>query len=87
MDLILTNANLSDADLTGADLSYAIYLGTTIGSPYYNAGTDFTPAFSGAYGGSALFDPVAAGWTFIPEPSTALLLGVGLAGMGMSRRC
>ncbi|HIM00327.1 MAG TPA: PEP-CTERM sorting domain-containing protein, partial [Myxococcales bacterium] len=32
------------------------------------------------------FDPVAAGWTLIPEPSTALLLGLGLVGLGVRRR-
>ncbi|HIF12522.1 MAG TPA: PEP-CTERM sorting domain-containing protein, partial [Dehalococcoidia bacterium] len=28
----------------------------------------------------------AAGWTLIPEPSTALLLGLGLVGLGVRRR-
>jgi len=32
------------------------------------------------------FDPIAAGWTLIPEPNTALLLGIGMMGLGMRRR-
>ena len=86
----LTNANLryaflNDANLSGANLTDASNLGTTTGSAYYNAETDFTNAWNFAPGG-VLFDPVAAGWNLIPEPSTALLLGIGLAGLGMRRR-
>ena len=78
---ILTGANLTDATYLGR----ATYLGTNSGSAYYNAETDFTNAWHLAPGG-VLFDPVAAGWTFVPEPSTALLLGIGMMGLGMRRR-
>jgi hypothetical protein len=84
----LTNANLSSADLGGADLnsanlssanlSSAILLnavGLTFyrgGAAFYDINTDFT---------GTGFDPVAAGWTLVPEPSTALLLSLGLIGL------
>ena len=72
----LSGAWLSDANLTNADLSYANltgaqWLSSTSGSPFYNTETDFTGAWSGG-SGSALFDPVAAGWRLAPEPNGML---------------
>jgi len=78
-------ADLPDANLTGANLTGAVWLGYTSGSAYYNAETDFTDAWSGS-SGSTPFDPVAAGWTFIPEPNTALLLTMGFVGLAGRRR-
>ena len=65
----LKYANLHDADLRGANLAGAWFLGLTKGDPHYDAETDFTKAWDAKSGGS-LFDPVAAGWTLVPEPST-----------------
>ena len=65
-------ANVAGTDLRGADLSGSVYLGLTIGSPYYDDETDFSHALQGAPG-SAPFDPEASGWTLLPEPSAGLL--------------
>jgi len=81
----LTGTNLTGANLSGAILGVHA-LGLTIGTPNYDALTDFTNAYSGEYENSPLFDPVAAGWTLVPEPNTALLVGIGLAGIAARRR-
>jgi len=81
------NVNLHFADLRGADLSNAYLLGLVGGTPYYDSTTNFTGAWiNDKYGA---FDPVAAGWislNIIPEPGTALLLGLGLAALSRRHR-
>jgi uncharacterized protein YjbI with pentapeptide repeats len=80
-EAVLYGADLTGADLTGAILANASWLGSITGSPFYNATTDFTGASTD--NGVTPFDPVAAGWTLVPvpEPSTALLIGLGLASL------
>ena len=72
----LSGSDLFQANLTGANLSGADLTSTT-GPALYDINTDFT---------STGFDPVAAGWTLVPEPGTALLMGLGLAGLASRRR-
>lgn len=76
---VLTKANLANANLIGVDFSDAVLTNATgLGSAsgdsttLYNANTIFT---------GTGFDPVAAGWAFVPEPGPALLMGFGLAGL------
>jgi hypothetical protein len=73
---VFNGAQLNGADLSGAQLANAIGLGLSSGSALYSAQTDFT---------GTSFDPVAAGWSLVPEPNTALHLGLGLAGLGRSQ--
>ena len=84
----LTNfsgAAVAGADFSNANLENATNLQLTTGFARYNANTNFTNAWSGAVN-STLFNPVAAGWILIPEPSTALLMGFGLAAIAGYRR-
>ena len=86
--------NVEGADLSGADLSGAGSLGLVQGSAIYSPTTDFTNAWWDTGGVSCLvtnrctpFDPVDAGWTLVvPEPATALLLGLGLLMLGVAGR-
>lgn len=83
------NATLSGADLSGANLTGMRLLGTISGIPSYDALTNFTDTW--VYFGPSTpipdtpFDPVAAGWNFIPEPNTAVLVGIGLVGIAARR--
>ena len=72
-------ANLSNTNLIGSDLAALTFLGTTLGSALYSPGTNLDDTFFD--GGGVPFDPTAAGWIPTPEPSTGLLLAIGLLGL------
>jgi len=88
-------ANFGGVDLAGAQvgvsrgarLSGAYGMTGMVGAALYDRDTDFSNAWvDGGWmdAGSVPFDPVAAGWTLVPEPGTALLLGLGLCGLAGS---
>ena len=76
--------NLGGTDFTGANLSGITGLAFIAGSPYYDASTNLTNTWLDE--GTTSFDPAAAGWTLVPEPSTALFVGMGLLGLVARRR-
>ncbi|MCR9096879.1 MAG: pentapeptide repeat-containing protein [bacterium] len=76
--------DLEGADLSGAILRDVVGLGNTSGAAFYDVDTDFANAWVDL-GGTIPFDPVAAGWTLVPEPGTAVLIGLGLVGLARSR--
>ena len=72
----LLGADLDSANLSGSDLSAATYLQTISGAVTYDIHTNFSNAWANE--GTVAFDPVSAGWVLVPEPSTVVLLGLGL---------
>ena len=86
----LESTNLTGADLRRANLSYTSSLGAVIGLPYYDKFTNFSNSWIECpeCGGPAfVFDPVAAGWTLIPEPTTLLLTLLALVAAPLRVRC
>jgi hypothetical protein len=73
-----TYVHLEGANLSGTDLSRSEDLDETFGRPYYSRHTKFNL--------SSYFDPVAANWILLPEPTSGLLLGLGLLGVAVRRR-
>lgn len=80
----LLGSDFSFTDVRGGNFTSATYLGSGQGAAIYDPNTDFSDAW--ADGGLIPFDPVAAGWVLVPEPSTAILLGMGLLVVGALRR-
>jgi len=71
-------------DARGVDFTSTwsmMFLGSNV---KYDLNTDFTGAWADS--GYTPFDPVTAGWVLVPEPSTALLVGLGLLALGGQRR-
>ena len=77
-------ASLKTLDFRGSNFHSTRFMASLGSNVKYDIYTDFTDASFD--GGMTDFDPVSAGWVLVPEPSTALLFGLGLIGIGSLRR-
>ena len=72
-----TNAIFVAADLSGTwDLEYGVFTGATYSGGSLSNRTLFPTGF----------DPIAAGMVLVPEPSTAILVTLGLIGISLRRK-
>jgi len=91
------NSNFTNADFTGSYLEgefvNSIFVSADLSDTVY--GLQHANLTGATYSGGSLsnrtlfpagFDPIAAGMTLVPEPTTALLIGLGLVGLSMGRR-
>jgi uncharacterized protein YjbI with pentapeptide repeats len=82
----LLGANFSSSviiDVRGTDFTSTWSMASLGANVKYDLNTDFTGAWADS--GYTPFDPVTAGWVLVPEPSTALLVGLGLLSLGGQR--